>query len=145
MLALPHGGAADGLHRQGLFRAALALEGQCGGAWLIRHHVHGLVHVAVGVTGHGDGLFPVLYHRVDKGHHDGSAEGCAVQIGADGTVGALPHLRQLGILFHPLLVGGDGGAFHRYAQTLRGLGGLNSHLILRLIAVQQPQIIVLGL
>ena len=33
----------------------------------------------------------------------------------DGAVGALPHLGELGVLLHPLAVGGDGGALHRHA------------------------------
>ena len=96
------------------------------------------------MTGHGDGLFPVLHHRVDEGHHDGSPESSAVQIGADGAVGAFPHLGQLGVFLHPLLVGGDGGALHRHAQARRSLGGVDGHLILCLVPVQQAQIVVFG-
>ena len=103
------------------------------------------VHVAVGVAGDGDGGLPVLYNRVDHGQHDGRPEGSAVQVGPDGAVGRLPHLGELGILLHSLLVGGDGGALHRHAVFLRGPGGVDGHLVSCLVPVEQPQVVVLRL
>ncbi|CAN3994076.1 hypothetical protein GMJFJA_GMJFJA_03590, partial [Dysosmobacter welbionis] len=92
-----------------------------------------LVHIAVGVAGDGDGRLPVLHNRVDHGQDNGRPEGGAVQNRPDGAVGALPHLRQLGVLLHPLAVGGDGGALHRHAQALGGVGGVDGHLVPRLV------------
>ena len=143
VLALPHGGTADRLNGEGLLRAALALEGEGGGARLLGHHVHSLVHIAVGVAGDGDGRLPVLHNRVDHGQDNGRPEGGAVQNRPDGAVGTLPHLRQLGVLLHPLAVGGDGGALHRHAQALGGVGGVDGHLVPRLVPMEQAQVIVL--
>ena len=103
-----------------------------------------LIHIAVGVAGDGDGLFPVLDHRLDAVDHNGRAEHGAVQHGANGAVGALPHLVQL-VLLHALGVGGDGGALDRHAVLLVGEGGIHGHLICGGIAVGQAQIVVLGL
>ena len=47
---------------------------------------------------------------------DGRAEDGAVQDGTDGAVRALPHLGELGIFDHALLVGGDGGALDGHAM-----------------------------
>ena len=103
-----------------------------------------LVHVAVGVAGNGDGLCPVLDHRFDAVDHDRRAEHGAVQHGADGAVGALPHLVQV-VFLHALGVGGDGGALDCHAILLVGKGGIHGHLILGGIPVGQAQIVVLGL
>ena len=97
------------------------------------------------MTGDGDGLFPVLHHGVDAVDEDGGPEHGAVQNGADGAVGAFPHLGQLGIFLHALLVGGDGGALHGHAQAAGGVGGVHGDLVLGLVAVQQAQVIILGL
>ena len=143
MGALPHGGAVHLLDHHGLFLSRDASEGHGALAGLVRVEIHALIDVAVGVTGDGDGLFPVLHHGTDGVDEDGRAEHGAVQNGADGAVGALPHLRQLRILFHALLVGGDGGALDRHTVFPRGVGGIHRYLILRLVAVQQAQVIVL--
>ena len=145
MGALPHGGAVHLLDHYGLLFSRDAPEGHGALTRLVGVEVHALVHVAVGVTGDGDGLFPVLYHGLDGVDQDGGAEHGAVQNGTDGAVGALPHLRQLGILLHALLVGGDGGALDRHTVFPGGIGGVHCHLVLGLIAVQQPQVIILGL
>ena len=76
-----------------------------------------LVHIAVGVTGNGDGLFPVFDHRLDAVDHNGCTEHSAVQHSADGAVGAFPHLMQL-VFIHALGVGGDGGTLDRNAVLL---------------------------
>ena len=103
-----------------------------------------LVHIAVGVTGNGDGLFPVFDHRLDAVDHDGCTEHGAVQHRADGAVGALPHFVQL-VLVHALGVGGDGGTLDRNAVLLVGKGGIHGHLICGSVAVGQAQIIIFGL
>ena len=103
-----------------------------------------LVHVAVSVTGNGDGSPPALDHRLDALDHDGCAEDGAVEHRADGAVGALPHLVQV-VLLHALGVGGDGCALDGNAQTLCGPGGVDGHLVVRLVPVLEAQVKVLGL
>ena len=142
---LPDGGAVDLLHEKLLLLAALADERQRGGAGLGRVEVDRLIHVAIGMTGDGDGLFPVLYDGMDGVDADGRAEHGAVQNGADRAVRALPHFGELRILHHALLVRRDGGAFDGHAEAAGGVGGLDRHLILRLVAVQQAEVIILGL
>ncbi len=146
MSALPDGGAVDLLDHQRLFLAGLiALEGHGADAGLGGIHIHRFVYITVGMTGDGDGLLPVLDHGLDGGDADGGAEDRAVQNGADGAIGALPHLGELGIFLHALLVGGDGGALDAHAVFFVGVGGIDGHLILRGVAVQQAQVIVFGL
>ena len=112
---------------------------------LLRHTVLGaLIYVAIGVTGDGDGLFPVLHNGLDGIDHDGRAEHRSVQNGADGAVGALPHLMEL-ILLHPLLVRRDGRALDADAQALDGLACLHRDPVAGLVAFLQAQIVVLGL
>ena len=96
------------------------------------------------MAGDGDGLFPVLDHRLDAVDHDGGTEHGAVQHGADGTVGALPHLVQL-VLVHALGIGGDGGALDRHAILLVGKSSVHGHLVAGGIAVGQAKVIVFGL
>ena len=71
VLALPHGGPVHLLHGNGLLRAALALKGHGTHAGLGGVQVHALIHVAVGMPGDGNGLFPVLHHGMDSVHEDG--------------------------------------------------------------------------
>ena len=104
-------------------------------------HFHIFIDIAVGVTGDGDGLFPVSHAGLDPLYHNGRAEHGAVQDGADGPVGALPHLLQV-IFRHAGGVGRDGGAFDGDAVFLRGFRGFHGHLIVRLIAVGKAQIII---
>ena len=134
--ALPHGGTVHLLDYHGLLFTRDTPEGHGALTRLVSVEIHALVHVAVGVTGDSDGLFPVLHHGLDGVDQDGGAEHSTVQNGADGAVGALPHLRQLGILLHALLVGGDGGALNRHSVFPGGVGGIHRHLVLGLIAVQ---------
>ena len=105
-----------------------------------RHPVFGgFIHIAVGMTGNGDRLLPGLHHRGNAPDHDGRAEDRTIQNGADGPVGGLPHLGKL-VLLHPLLVGGNGGAFDRHAVLLGGLGRLHRHPVGRLLPLGQAQI-----
>ena len=96
-----------------------------------------LVHIAVCMAGDGDRLGPVLHIGHDAVDQDGGAEYRAVQDGADGAVGALPHLLQV-IFLHPGSIGGDGGAFHGHSILQRGVGGVHRDLVVRGIAVLQP-------
>ena len=122
------GGGVDELHFAGTGNAQLRV----------------LVHVAVGVAGDGDGLYPVVHARLDARHGDGRAEHRAVEQGADGAVGALPHLLQV-VLVHARGVRRDGGALHGHAQALGGLGGIHGHLVVGGVAVLEAQVVVLGL
>ena len=107
-------------------------------------HLGVLVDVAVGVAGDGDGLFPAADDGLDALDHDGGAEDRAVEHGADGAVGALPHLLEV-VLLDALGVGGDGRALDRDAQALGGLGGVDGDLVVGLIAVLEAEVVVLGL
>ena len=105
--------------------------------------LHGLVDVAVGVAGDGNGLFPAGDHRLHLGDEDGGTKDRAVQGRPDGGVGGFPHLFQV-ILFHPLEVGGDGGAFHPHVPVLDGLGRLDGDLVVGGVPVGQAQIVIFG-
>ena len=121
-----------------------AFEHQFGYAGLGGLDFYVTIHVAIGMTGNGDGLFPELHGRMDAGDGDGCTEHGAVQHSADGAVGALPHLVQV-ILAHALHVGGDGGALDGHAILLGGICRVDGHLVGGLVAVRQAQVIVLGL
>ena len=144
VLTLQHTGTLKIKDGGALLGAVCAGEHQLGLACTGNAELGALIHIAIGVTGDGDGLFPVLDHRLDAVDHNGCAEHSAVQHGADGAVGALPHLVQL-VLLHALGVGGDGSALDRHAVLLVGEGGIHGHLICGGIAVGQTQIVVLGL
>ena len=103
-----------------------------------------LVDVTVGMAGDGDGALPAADDWLDAAHHDGRAEHGAVQHGADGAVGALPHPLEA-VFLDALGVGGDGGALHGHAQALGGLGGVDGHLVVREVAVPEAEVKVLGL
>ena len=96
------------------------------------------------MTGDGDGLLPAADDGLDALDHDGRTEDRAVKDGADGAVGALPHLLEV-VLLHALGVGGDGGALDGDAQALGGLGGVDGDLVVGGIAVLQAKVVVLGL
>ena len=141
--ALQHTGALeviDGLAHLGAVRAG---EHQLGLAGAGNAELGALVHVAVGMTGNGDGLFPGLDHRLDAVQQDGRTEHGAVQHGADGAVGALPHLVQV-ILGHALGVGGDGGALDRHAVLLVGQRRVHGHLVAGGVPVGQAQVVIFG-
>ena len=142
--ALQHAGALEIIDDGLLFGAVLAGKAQLGAAGAGHPELGALVHVAIGVAGDGDGLFPAAHRRLDAVDHDGRAEHGAVQHGADSAVGAFPHLMQL-VLVHPLGVGGDGGALDRHAVLLVGQGGVHRHLVAGGVPVGQAQVIILGL
>ena len=142
--ALEHAAALEVVDRGGLLGAVRAGEAQLRLAGAGDAELGGLVHVAVGVAGNGDGLFPELDGGLDAVDHDGGAEHGAIQRSADGAVGALPHLVEL-VLVHPLRVGGDGGALDGHAVLLVGLGGVDGHLVAGGVAVGQTEVVVLGL
>ncbi len=125
--------------------AGHAAEGHGALAGLVGGKAHGFIDVAVGVAGDGDGLFPVAHDRLDGIEQDRRAKDRAVQDGADGAVRAFPHLSQLRVLGHPLGIRRDGRALDGHAVFSRGQRRVDGDLILRLVAVQQAKVIILGL
>ena len=105
-------------------------------------HLGGAVHVAVGMAGQGDGLFPGLHQRIDAVNEDRGAENRTVENAADGGVGALVHLLQIELL-HPLQVRGDGGALDGHAVLLGSHGRVDGHLILGRIPGTDGEVVVL--
>ena len=143
-LALQHAGAVklvDGLavHRAVGRREHKLRLARAGHAVLRR-----AVDIAKGVAGDGDGGLPGAHDRPDAAHHDRRAENRAVQNGADGAVGALPHLGKV-VFLHALGVGGDGGALDGHAVLFVGVGGVDGHLVFGFLAVDKAEVIVFGL
>ena len=99
------------------------------------------VHVPIGVTGDGDGLFPGAHGGGNPLDQDGRAEHRAAHHGADGGIGTLPHLMQV-VFLHALSVGGDGGALYRHAQAHGCLGAVDGNLVPGGIPVGQAQVII---
>ena len=139
-----HAGALELVDHHFLVLAVDAVEDELRGAGLVGHDLHVAVHVAIGVTGDGDGLLPELHGRVDARDGDRRAEHGAVHHGADRAVRALPHLVEV-VLGHALGVRGDGRALDGDAEALRRIGGIHGHLVVGLVAVGQAQVIVFGL
>ena len=106
-------------------------------------HFRILIHVAIGMTGNGNGLFPGPYRRMYAVHLDRSPEHGTVQDCADRSVGALPHFLQV-IFFNPLCVGSDRGALHSHAVLQRCFGAVHGHLVVGFIPVFQSQVVILG-
>ena len=145
VLTLEDGRAVDLLDEDGLLLAGHAAEGHGALAGLVGGKAHGFIDVAVGVAGDGDGLFPVAHDRLDGIEQDRRAKDRAVQDGADGAVRAFPHLGQLRVLGHPLGIRRDRRAFDGHTVFSRGQRRVDGDLILRLVAVQQAKVIILGL
>ena len=101
-----------------------------------------LIDIAVSVTGNGDGFLPVAHAGLDSLHNNGGTENRAIQDSPDGAVGALVHLLQV-IFLHTGVIWRNGGALHSHTVLLRRLGGVHRHLVVRLVAVFQSQIIIL--
>ena len=103
----------------------------------------GLVHIAVCVTGNGDGLFPAGDHRLYPRDKYRRAEHRAVERRADGGVGRSPKLFEAVFLL-PLVVGRNGRALNADVQALDRLRRLMGHCVLGFVAVRQRQVIVFG-
>ncbi len=112
------------------------------GAWHLDLRI--LIHVPVSVTGQGDRLLPVSYAWLDPLYNNGRPEHRAVQSRPDRAVGAFPHLFQV-IFCHSGRIGRDRRTFYRHTVLLRSLGAVKRHLIVRLIAVLQSQVVILCL
>ena len=107
-------------------------------------HLGVLVHVAVRMAGQRDGSLPVAHARLDAAHHDRGAEHRAVEHGADGAVGALPHLLEA-VFLHTSGVGGDRRALHGDAEALGRFGRFDRHGVVGLVAMLEAEVVVLGL
>ncbi|MPM76148.1 hypothetical protein SDC9_123144 [bioreactor metagenome] len=141
---LQHAGALEVVNRLAEARAVFAGKDQLGLA-LFRHAVFGAaVYVAIGVTGDCDGLFPVLDDGLDRVDQNRRAEHRSVQNGADGAVGALPHLGEV-IFLHALGVRGDGCALDAHAVLLDGVRTVSGHLVARFFTLRQAEVIVFDL
>ena len=103
-----------------------------------------LIHIPVSVTGQGDRLLPVPHTWLDPLDNDGRPEHRAVQSRPDRAVGAFPHLFQV-IFCHSGRIGRDRRTFYRHTVLLRSLGAVKRHLVIRLIAVLQSQVVILCL
>ena len=102
------------------------------------------VDVAIGMTGDGNRLLPSADCRANAADENRRAEDRAVEHGANGAVGRLPHLVQV-VLRHALGVRGDGRALDRDAVLFRRVGAVNRHLIARFVAVRQTEVVILRL
>ena len=96
----------------------------------------GLVHIAVCVTGNGDGLFPAGNNRLYPRDQNGRAEHRAVERRADCGVGRPPKLLEAVFLL-PLVVGRNGRALNADVQPPDGLRRLMGHCVLGFVAVWQ--------
>ena len=96
--------------------------------------IGGLVLVAECVTGYDDRLGPAGHQTRHVAHHNRLAEDRAAQDVADGAVGGLPHLLETEFLDSGL-IGGDGGALDTDMVLLDGVGGVDGHLVIGLVAV----------
>ena len=72
---------------------------------------------------------------------DRLAEDHAADDVADGAVGRTPHLLEVEFL-HPRFVRRDGGAFHRDADLLGLVGGVDGDLVVGLVALLDAEIVI---
>ena len=144
MLALDHAGTLELMDHDFLALAVHALEHEFGYTGFLGADLNVLVDIAVGMTRNRDGFLPALYGRFDGGYGYGCAEYSTVQDAADGAVGTLPHLVEV-VFRHAGRVRGDGGALHRNAVLLCGLGGLHRDAVFGCVALLKTKVIILGL
>ena len=102
------------------------------------------VHIAVCVTRDGDRLLPIAHDRADARNDDRRAEARAVENRANGAVGAFPHLFKP-VFLDARRVRRDRRAFHRDAEALGCLAGVDGDLVVGRVAHLKAQIVVLGL
>ena len=113
---------------------ALAREAEIGGAIL----------VAEGMTADDDRLGPAGHQARHVLADDRLAEDDAAKDVADRAVRRLPHFPEVELL-HARFIGGDGGAFHRNAMALGGLGGLDGDLVAGLVTVLDAEVVIVEL
>ena len=140
LVVLPHQNAAafKVIDRLTRFLTGFVRENQLGFA-LRDAQLARAVDVAIGVTGDGNGLFPVAHDRTNAIDQNRRTEHRAVQRGANRAVWAFPHAVKL-ILRHTLLVRRDGRALDAHAVLLDRLCGLQRDLIGRAIALGKTKV-----
>ena len=106
-------------------------------------HLSSLVYIAVRMSCNGNRFLPVFYARFDPFYYNWGTKNCTVKNRTDGTVRALPHFFEI-ILFHARCIWSDRSAFDRYFILLCRIRRVHCHLVICLIAVLQPQVIILG-
>ena len=119
-----------------LFLAALALKHELGSSWLVGTKLHALIYIAIGMTGDGDRLLPVLHTWVNTWDGDRSTEHGTIHDATDGSIRTLPHLVQM-IFVHALCIRCDGGTFHSHTIFLGCLGRVDGHLVVGLVTIRQ--------
>ena len=142
--SLNHAGAAEGKNRLPDFLPVLSGKDQFRLSGSRNPDLRVLIHIPIGVTGDGNGLFPGSHGRMYAPHQNGRPEYGSVQDRPDRSVGTLPHLLQT-VFLHPLGIGRDGCAFDRHAVLQRRFGAFHRYPVLCLIPMLQPQIIILRL
>jgi hypothetical protein len=93
------------------------------------------------VAADDDRLGPTGYESRHVLADDRLAEDGAAEDVADGAVGRAPHLLELELL-HAAFVRRDGGAFHRDADFLGLVGGIDGDLIVGLVAVLDAEVVI---
>ena len=104
-------------------------------------HLDRAVDVAIGMAADDDRLRPVRHQARHVAADDRLAEDRAVEDVADRAVRAAPHLLQAEF-GDARLIRGDGRAFHADAILLDGIGGIDGHLVVGLVAVLDAQVVV---
>ena len=104
--------------------------------------VGGAVLVAERVTADDDRLGPARHQPRHVADDDRLAEDDAAQDVADRAVGRQPHLLEAELL-DPGLVGRDRRALDADAVLLDGVGGVDGHLVVGLVAMLDAEVVVL--
>ena len=145
VLTLHDAGAGEFVHQGAHLLAAVGRrEDEFDATGAVDAHLGVLVDVAIGVTGERDGLLPAAHAGFDALDDDGGPKDGAVEQCADRAVGALPHLLET-VFVHARGIRRNGCAFDGDAQALGRLGGIDGDLVVRLVAVLEAEVVVLGL
>lgn len=94
------------------------------------------------MTTHDNGAGPPGDDAGDVFNDNWFSEDCAIENVTDRTIGASPHLFEVEF-FDSGFVGGDGGALDANVVFFNGIGGVNSDLIVGLIAASDTEVVVL--
>ena len=144
MEALDDTGSLEFMNDLAILAAVGIFEDQLRSAGARHTVLHVLVDIAVGMTGHDNGLFPGADIGINALYQDGGAEHGSVKSCADGTVGALVHSLQI-ILPDTGGIGSDRGTFYCNAVFFGGFGCLDRDPVIGLVSFHKSQIIILCL
>ena len=122
------------------FAAAFGGEGHGQFAFSFDHGIGCAVLIAESMTANDDRRGPVGDQPRNIVDHDGFAENGAIENIADRAVRALPHLFQVEF-FYPRFIRRDGGAFDADTILADGIGCIDGHLVIGLIAVFHAKVI----